>query len=207
MQGLSPSKNTEGYFVLQVGSTLTKRCHHPLFCERTFRNSLYRRGLTYLYKSFLSLDHPGAFHILLVGLSPTLTHLWNMQWWLSEQKWSNFGRLEIFQDPIFPRHSLSKLGHPRGIGCLLVAPTGKILIIPDVDDPHYPAWISGKQAFTLNKEDESFQQWEVQSSQLRKSLLRSAKGEPSRSRRSCWWRRGGLAGPAPRGTWLSLVQV
>ena len=207
MQGLSPSKNTEGYFVLQVGSTLSKDAIIHYFAR-------------------------GHFRILCTGgISPISTKAsshWITQvpfiscWWVFLQHWHICGICSedsrskneaTLGDPkyskilFFPRHSLSKLGHPRGIGCLLVAPTGKILIIPDIDDPHYPPWISGKQAFTLNKEDESFQQWEVQSSQLRKSLLRCAKGEPSRSRRSCWWRRGGLAGPAPRGTRLSLVQV
>ena len=204
MQGLSPSKNTEGYFVLQVGSTLSKDAIIHYFAR-------------------------GHFRILCTGgISPISTKAsshWITQvpfiscWWVFLQLWHICG--------ICSEDSRSKneatLGDPKyskilfSQAQLVQAWTPKRHRVPaggahrqdphDIDDPHYPAWISGKQAFTLNKEDESFQQWEVQSSQLRKSLLRCAKGEPSRSRRSCWWRRGGLAGPAPRGTRLSLVQV
>ena len=37
MQGLSPSKNTEGYFVLQVGSTLSKDAIIHYFARGHFR--------------------------------------------------------------------------------------------------------------------------------------------------------------------------
>ena len=204
MQGLSPSKNTEGYFVLQVGSTLSKDAIIHYLREDISEFSVQAgshlslqklpltgspRCLSYLVgRSFSSIDTFVEYAVKTLGAK--MKQLWETR----NIPRSFFSQAQLVQAWTPKRHRVPAGGAHRQDP-------------HDIDDPHYPAWISGKQAFTLNKEDESFQQWEVQSSQLRKSLLRCAKGEPSRSRRSCWWRRGGLAGPAPRGTRLSLVQV
>ena len=90
-------------------------------------------------------------------------------------------------------------------------------------------WISptsppGKHAFTMNKEDESFQQWEVRSQLCSSHFLWSSpqlllkfstytlswadtSGEPSGAGRLCWGRRRGLAWLGPRRKELPALQV
>ena len=206
MQGLSPSKNTEGYFVLQVGSTLSKDAIIHYFAR-------------------------GHFGILCTGgISPISTKAsshWITQvpfiscWWVFLQHWhvcgicsedsrskneATLGEWKYSKIQFSPGTACPSLDTQEASGAFWWRPQARsalsLISMIHIIQLEYQAsrrspWI--RRTKVSNSGRCKVQSWE--------NPLRCAIGEPSRSRRSCWWRRGRLAGPAPRGTWLSLVQV